>query len=114
MLTKLLTFLCTASPFLRRLLWRWWYGKLAREIGTGDWTFMNYGYVPETAQPLSLLREDEPDRLCIQLYERVVAPVRLEGNEVLEVGCGRGGGSSYIARYHQPTTVIGVDYSPDA
>ena len=117
MLTRFLIFLCAISPFLRKKLWRWWYGKLAREIDTGIWTFMNYGYLPPESAPeklLSLKPEDEPDRLCIQLYERVVSPVSLIGANVLEVGSGRGGGSSYIARYHQAAQVTGMDYSSDA
>lgn len=116
MLTRLLVFLCGASPALRRILWRWWYGKLAREIAAGSWTFMNYGFLPpkERGEPLPLKPEDEPDRLCIQLYERVAAAVPLEGTDILEVGSGRGGGSSYLARYHKPKRVTGVDYSPDA
>ena len=117
MLTRLLIFLCAISPFLRKKLWLWWYGKLAREIDAGIWTFMNYGYLPPesaTAKNLSLKPEDEPDRLCIQLYERVASPASLVGANVLEVGSGRGGGSSYFARYHKPTQVTGMDYSSEA
>ncbi len=116
-LTRLLLFVCEVSPGLRRMLWRWWYGKLAREIATGSWTFMNYGYFP--SQPAGgkvrqLKPEDESDRFCIQLYDRVASPVPLAGKQVLEVGCGRGGGSSYFARYHLPAEMTGIDYSPDA
>jgi SAM-dependent methyltransferase len=117
MLTRLLIFLCAISPFLRKKLWRWWYGKLAREIAAGSWTFMNYGYLPPesaTAKHLQLKPEDEPDRLCIQLYEYVASPAPLAGANVLEVGSGRGGGSSYFARYHQPVQVTGMDYSSEA
>lgn len=117
MLTRLLIFLCAISPFLRKKLWRWWYGKLAREIGARIWTFMNYGYLPPESAPaknLLLKPEDEPDRLCIQLYEHVASPAPLVGAHVLEVGSGRGGGSSYIARYHQPAKVTGMDYSSEA
>ena len=117
MVTRLLILLCAISPFLRKKLWHWWYGKLAREISTGDWTFMNYGYLPldsAGSKHLLLKPEDEPDRLCIQLYEYVASAVPLFGATLLEVGSGRGGGSSYFARYHQPAEVVGMDYSPDA
>jgi SAM-dependent methyltransferase len=113
--TRLLIFLCSISPALRRLLWRWWYSKLAREIATVDWTFMNYGFVGSPEDPhLKLQPADEPDRLCIQLYERATSSVELGGLRILEVGCGRGGGSSYLARYRRPMQVTGMDYSPDA
>src|SRR5688572_24776822 len=103
MLTRLLVFLCNVSPALRRMLWRWWYSKLARDVVTDRWTFMNYGFAAENdgGRP-SLDPSDEPDRLCIQLYEHVAGPANLTGAEVLEVGSGRGGGASYLARRHAP------------
>ncbi len=78
---------------------------------------MNYGFIPPDSarqNDLQLKPEDEPDRLCIQLYERVASPAPLAGANVLEVGSGRGGGSSYFARYHHSANVTGIDYSPDA
>lgn len=117
MLTRLLIFLCAISPFLRKKLWRWWYGKLAREIGSDSWTFMNYGYLPPksaVARQVPLRPEDEPDRLCLQLYERVASSAIKSGAKILEVGSGRGGGCSYISRYHPTAQVTGMDYSPEA
>ena len=114
MLTRLLIYLCEVSPALRRLLWRWWYSKLAKKIGTERWTFMNYGFAPESAETLPLQPGDEADRLCIQLYERVARPASLKGAKVLEVGSGRGGGANYLTRYHAPAEFTGVDFSPQA
>ncbi|HYR61691.1 MAG TPA: class I SAM-dependent methyltransferase, partial [Actinomycetota bacterium] len=85
---------------LRRGLWRAWYQFNARRIARPDWAFMNYGYVESPATPAIPLQEaDEPDRLCIQLYDRIARPADLRGCDVLEVGSGRGGGSSYVMRY---------------
>lgn len=113
MLANLLVSLCNASPALRRLLWRWWYGRLAKRIRSGAWTFMNYGL--DVSDPaLTLQPQDEPDRLCIQLYHRVAGAVPLAGKEVLEVGCGRGGGTGFIARYHHPKAITGIDFSATA
>jgi ubiquinone/menaquinone biosynthesis C-methylase UbiE len=116
MLTGLLVYLCNVSPRLRRILWRWWYSKLARQIQNERWTFMNYGYLPQTDGDSSLRLDaaDEPDRFCIQLYERVTQPADLAGRAVLEVGSGRGGGASYLARYRTPANMTGVDFSPQA
>ena len=115
-MTKLLLWICDKSPALRRLLWRWWYSKLARQVTSDEWTFMNYGYCPNdgAAPKLSLKESDEADRLCIQLYEHVTRPVDLRGKDVLEVGSGRGGGSAYLARYRDPASMTGVDFSPKA
>jgi SAM-dependent methyltransferase len=119
MLIRLAVFLLESSPWLRRLLWRWWYGRLAKRYTAGDWTFMNYGFV-ETRDgkadlsSVGLAKEDEADRLCIQLYHRVASGAPLAGKEVLEVGSGRGGGASFIARYHHPAKITGADFSPQA
>ena len=76
---------------------------------------MNYGYVPDDrSTSLQLEPTDEPDRLCIQLYEAVVSGVDLHGKDVLEVGSGRGGGASFMMRYHSPATMHGIDFSHKA
>src|SRR5436190_461440 len=110
MLTRLLVFLTSISPGLRRVLWRWWYNKLAKQIGQAEWTFMNYGFHARDGE-LELKAEDERDRFCIQLYERVTSGIDLRGTDVLEIGSGRGGGASYVARYRGPRSIVGVNFS---
>jgi len=119
MLIRCAVFLLEHSPLLRRLLWRWWYGRLAKRYTGSDWTFMNYGFWElRHGQPdlssVALAKEDEPDRLCIQLYHRVASAANLAGQDVLEIGSGRGGGASFIARYHHPRQITGIDFSPQA
>jgi len=76
---------------------------------------MNYGFSPDEAGvALALSPVDEPNRYCIQLYHAVIGEADLRGKAVLEVGSGRGGGASFIARYHAPASVVGVDFSPAA
>jgi SAM-dependent methyltransferase len=113
-LIRFLVFLLEKSPGLRRLLWHWWYGRLAKRYTAGDWTFMNYGFVPPAGAPLALEAGDEPDRLCIQLYHRVASAADLAGRTVLEVGSGRGGGASFLARFHRPAQITGADFSGQA
>jgi len=114
MLIGCLVFVLEHSPLLRRLLWRWWYGRLAQRYGGGDWTFMNYGLLPADPMALALDAADELDRLCIQLYHRVASAAPLAGLAALEIGSGRGGGASFLARYHRPARMTGVDFSPEA
>lgn len=114
MLIGFLVFVLEHSPLLRRLLWRWWYGRLAQRHQGNDWTFMNYGLVPSDGLRLALEPLDEADRFCIQLYHRVAAATDLVNRDVLEVGSGRGGGASFIARYHRPRQLTGADFSPQA
>ena len=88
---------------VRMLAWRGLYELLAARVRRPEWAFMNYGYVPRPGTPpLTLEPADEPDRLCIQLYDHVLGDTPLRGAAVLEVGCGRGGGASFLARYLGP------------
>ena len=112
MLGRIFIVLCRV-PGLKKILWRSWYDYLARSHRAPEWTFMNYGYASETNN-LTLSQADEPDRHWIQLYHHVAGSVDLEGCTVLEVGSGRGGGSSFVKRYLRPRRMIGVDLSKSA
>jgi len=91
------------------------YNFLASLYKKKDWAFMNYGYTDSTIhESLKLSNEDEVDRYCIQLYYHVLNSIDLSNCDVLEVGCGRGGGSSYIMRNFKPKKIVGVDYSSKA
>jgi ubiquinone/menaquinone biosynthesis C-methylase UbiE len=116
MLTKLFLGLNQLSPTIKRGLWRQWYQFLAGRYPMQEWTFMNYGYAPldNQAARLALLPEDEADRCFIQLYHHVASGVDVAGLDVVEVGSGRGGGASYIARYLKPKTMLGIDFSEQA
>ncbi|NMR21642.1 class I SAM-dependent methyltransferase [Cellulomonas fimi] len=100
----------------RQLAWRLCYEALAARSTSAEWSFMNYGFAPldPGEERVVLQPEDEADRLCLQLYAHVVGGTDLGGTDVLEVGSGRGGGSSYLARYHRPRSVTGVDFSASA
>jgi ubiquinone/menaquinone biosynthesis C-methylase UbiE len=76
---------------------------------------MNYGFTPRNGElPLELLPQDEANRLFIQLYDYAASQIPIEGLKVLEVGSGRGGGASFVTRYHHPSEMIGLDYSQSA
>jgi SAM-dependent methyltransferase len=101
----------SVSPKVQKCVWRNIYNLLSRFWRDADWRFMNYGYVAAGAA-FPLKSEDEPERAFIGLYQQAVEGLPLAGARVLEVGSGRGGGSRYIARYHEPASVTGLDYSP--
>ena len=93
-------------------MWKWWYQRLAKAHGRADFRFMNYGY--KDGKELKLLKEDEPNRLFIQLYNMNIRDVDLKGKEVVEVGSGRGGGASWIAKTYNPKSLMAFDFSKDA
>jgi len=82
----------------------------------GNMLFMNYGWadLDLMVSQIPLDAEDEANRYCIQLYHHVAAAVDLAGLDVLEVGTGRGGGASYIARYLKPRSMVGLDVTQGA
>jgi SAM-dependent methyltransferase len=75
---------------------------------------LDYGVVARDSDQVELNPEDEPDRTSIQLYHEVIAGTELRGKDVLEVSCGHGGGSRYIARYLQPRRIVGLDLNAHA
>ena len=106
------TLLRIAPGRTKNLMWKWWYQRLAKAHGRADFRFMNYGY--KDGKELKLLREDEPNRLFIQLYNMNIRDVDLKGKEVVEVGCGRGGGASWIAKTYNPKRLTSFDFSKGA
>jgi ubiquinone/menaquinone biosynthesis C-methylase UbiE len=96
----------------RKFFWRQLYNVMSRVWRDRDWRFMNYGYIAPGQEPFALDVADEQDRAFIGLYHQAVFGLDLKGKSILEVGSGRGGGASYIARYFAPAEMVGVDYSP--
>ena len=99
-------------PKTESLVWKFWYQYLTNLDKKADMIFMNYGY--ESKRKVLLEKVDEGNRYCIQLYDHVIHKVNLKNLDVLEVGCGRGGGSSYIMKYIHPKSMIGLDFSDKA
>ena len=105
------------SPkFIRKTLWKIWHNFLVSRDRNFEIKCMNYGYadIDGNLRDLELEKEDEPERYCLNLYHQDVEGNDIEGKELLEVGCGRGGGASYISRYLHPKSYIGLDLSKKA
>jgi ubiquinone/menaquinone biosynthesis C-methylase UbiE len=94
-----------------KLLWRAVYelGTTGRSRAT---TVMNYGYaaLEGPASPDSA----SDDRLGLQLYAEVARPGRLANKDVLEIGCGRGGGTAFVAEHFAPRSLVGLDLASGA
>ncbi len=74
--------------------------------------FMNYGYLaspPAPPHPPALAGAAVVWPLAAAMYQRVAGAVDLSGADVLEVGCGRGGGAAYVARHLGPRAVVASD-----
>jgi SAM-dependent methyltransferase len=79
-----------------------------------DSSFMNYGYHDPAQAPFELSEQLETARNQIALYRHVLAAADPAGKDVVEVGCGRGGGAAWIAEELAPASLLGIDLSPSA
>jgi ubiquinone/menaquinone biosynthesis C-methylase UbiE len=88
------------------------YPYVTRRLDGDDVLFLNYGYEEDPPLGVPLAASDEPNRYPIQLYHRTATQVDLSNKQVLEVGCGHGGGASYIVRTLHPSSYVGLDLNP--
>ena len=97
----------------RELMFRIWYWYISNIDKKAEVVFMNYGY-SHPDQEVELKPEDEPNRYSIQLYHLLASSVDLKDKSLLEIGCGRGGGLSYVATYFPIRSASGVDLNQRA
>jgi fatty-acid O-methyltransferase len=102
------------SPFVEKLKTKYGYPLATRLLGADELSFLNYGYEEDPPMALPLAPHDEHNRYCIQQYHLTAAQVELKGKRVLEVGCGHGGGASYLMRTLHPASFTGLDLNPAA
>ncbi len=116
MLTNIFNRAVHISPRLGRAMVRSWYQMLVVLDREREISFMNYGYadIDPSTKELMLSDGEGENRFCIQLYQLVAGAVDLSGKDVVEVGSGRGGGASYIARHLKPGSMLGIDLSDRA
>jgi len=98
---------------LRDLFFKIWYWYVSNVDKNAELRFMNFGYASED-QKLEFSGEDEANRYSIQLYHHLAEEVDLKNKSLLEVGSGRGGGLSYIAKTFQPKKALGIDLNARA
>jgi SAM-dependent methyltransferase len=109
--------LLRAAPRLRpsaeKVLWRGFYelASLTSKVGGSDMTLMNYGYADADADASADATGDVEtlERFGLALYEAVAGAAELAGKDVLEVGCGRGGGAAFVFERFRPSSMTGVD-----
>lgn len=93
---------------LRELMFKGWYWYVNNIDKKAEVLFMNYGYTHQN-MPVTLEPRDEPNRYSAQLYHLLGNAAELKNKDIAEIGCGRGGGLSYIVRTFAPATAMGID-----
>ncbi len=102
------TYFLAFNPLVSKFTYRF----QTRMVAVEDVVFLNVGYEEDPPMALPLVESDEPNRFHIQLYHRTATQADLRGKRVLEVGCGHGGGASYLMRALQPASYTGLDLNP--
>jgi SAM-dependent methyltransferase len=117
MITRIFLGLTHGSGARRRWLFRTFFEFIAYLSGDQEqWTFMNYGFAggADGDRLCELTPVEEAQRVCCRLYDEVARAQPIAGRDVVEVSCGRGGGSAYVARHMKPRTMTGIDIANGA
>lgn len=77
-------------------------------FGDNQILFMNHGFCPvsEDIQDLEFKHQ-------VELYNQAIKEIDLDGKVVLEIGCGRGGGSKWISSKYNVSTYHACDISEE-
>lgn len=94
---------------IRHTFQKRFYPYLTRRVRDADVMFLNWGFETDPPMSIPLDPQDEPNRFPIQLYHATATQTDLSGKRVLEVGCGHGGGASYLTRTLKPESYVGLD-----
>jgi SAM-dependent methyltransferase len=70
--------------------------------------FLNFGY-SDAENKIALEPGDEKNRYSIQLYHHLSEEIDLTCKDIVEIGCGRGGGLAYCSKIASPASSIGID-----
>jgi len=91
-------------------IWYWFLNKIDKNA---DILFMNYGY-SDKDQEIQLDEQYESNRYSVQLYHHLASAAELQNKDIVEIGCGRGGGLYYITKNFLPASAIGVELNRQA
>ncbi|MCG1018693.1 MULTISPECIES: class I SAM-dependent methyltransferase [Burkholderiaceae] len=89
-----------------------WYDMMTRMFPDDRLTFLNYGYLDDRSNFDWIKEEDLEQKCSANLIRTILGDADLRGKKVLEVGSGRGGNCSYLARYAGAASVTGLDFCP--
>lgn len=98
---------------LRERLFGIWYWYINKVDKNADILFMNYGF-NDKDQRIALDEKSESNRFCIQLYHHLASATDIKNKDIVEIGCGRGGGLSYITSHFSPASAKGIDLDKQA
>ncbi|PWV99300.1 methyltransferase family protein [Paenibacillus cellulosilyticus] len=76
-------------------------------------TFLNYGYVSTGNEQHAVIEPDDVwNRNSVKLLLEVVGRTTVREQEVIDIGCGRGGNIAALHKYFKPLSIVGLDICP--
>lgn len=100
---------------LNKRVQKWAYNTLNWILrNNDDLQTLNCGLVPQGGFQVDESFGDALlTRLGLELYHHAGShfPIPVAGKKILELGCGRGGGTAYLAKVFLPRKIVGVDFS---
>jgi O-methyltransferase len=90
------------------------YVSFVKLVPDQSMVFMNHGLFSEKSEFDWIRPEDDTrNKYSLNMVRFVIDGVDLAGKKILEIGCGRGGNCSYLARYTGAEHVTGMDLNSD-
>jgi ubiquinone/menaquinone biosynthesis C-methylase UbiE len=86
------------------------YDAVARR--SPDHAFLNYGF-DDFDQAARHASEGDLVSACRRLYETILMPFPVDIGQIVEVGCGRGGGAEFLLQSRPGLRYLGIDLSPE-
>lgn len=97
----------------KEMVFRTWYWYVSKIDKRGEVLFMNYGYHHNDME-LPAEQSNNINKYSIQLYHHLLEGKVMENKDIVEIGCGRGGGLAYVVSQFKPKKAIGVDLNERA
>ena len=93
---------------LRENIFRILYWLVNKADRNADILFMNFGFSND-GQTSLINEKNDSDRYSAQLYHHLAIETEINNKDIVDIGCGRGGGLSYVTRHFSPASAIGID-----
>ncbi len=90
------------------------YNQFIDKVPDTRFTFMNHGYYSDEASLDWLDKEDLDQKYSMNLIHFMLGKLDLKDKAILDVGCGRGGNCSYLARYTNAKKIVGLDFCAES